>query len=197
MTWNATLHILLWLVLTFYCWECTKVLSLTKLIYCFPIAIALWLINFLFTIFVWKKSIKPVLSAASPVSTHHHRQESTKAYSTQLWNKYHLSLFYWASLCRPKNLFELWTPTLIGVSVVVANHVKRRKILDYFFQSHFCENHHHSSQATCSKWCDNDTQQFNQRNSGSALPFAKSFWIQRGWYLETASDLFQISAIFL
>ena len=47
VAWNATLHILLWLVLTFYCWECTKILSLTKLIYCFPIAIALWLINFI------------------------------------------------------------------------------------------------------------------------------------------------------
>ena len=66
VTWNAILHILLWLVLTFYCWDCTKILSLTKLIYCFPVAMALWLINFLFTIYVWKKSIKPILSNVNP-----------------------------------------------------------------------------------------------------------------------------------
>merc|ERR1712111_96920 len=55
VVWNAILHILLWLVLTFYCWECTKILSLTKLIYCFPIAIALWLINFFFYHFCVEK----------------------------------------------------------------------------------------------------------------------------------------------
>ena len=92
VTWNAILHILLWLVLTFYCWECTKVLSLTKLIYCFPVAIALWLLNFLLTIYVWKKSIKPILGAANtPIHHREHENEhepesitTTKVYSTQL-----------------------------------------------------------------------------------------------------------------
>ena len=89
VAWNAMLHILLWLVLTFYCWECTKILSLTKLIYCFPIAIALWLINFIFTIFVWKKSIRGVLASAMPVKDNGdevpENWSSVKAYSTQLW----------------------------------------------------------------------------------------------------------------
>ena len=85
VTWNAILHILLWLVLTFYCWECTKVLSLTKLIYCFPVTISLWLVNFLFTIYVWKKSIKPVLSAANPIKTQDHCDWGTpRSYSTNL-----------------------------------------------------------------------------------------------------------------
>merc|ERR1712083_922246 len=96
VTWNAILHILLWLVLTFYCWECTKVLSLTKLIYCFPVAIALWLLNFLLTIYVWKKSIKPILGSASQPQDHQNEgpeesmgpqswDQSTKSvYSTQL-----------------------------------------------------------------------------------------------------------------
>ena len=88
VAWNATLHILLWLVLTFYCWECTKILSLTKLIYCFPIAIALWLINFIFTIFVWKKSIRGVWASAMPVKDNGddvpENWSSVKAYSTQL-----------------------------------------------------------------------------------------------------------------
>ena len=88
VAWNAMLHILLWLVLTFYCWECTKILSLTKLIYCFPIAIALWLINFIFTIFVWKKSIRGVLASAMPVKDNGdevpENWSSVKAYSTQL-----------------------------------------------------------------------------------------------------------------
>ena len=52
VAWNATLHILLWLVLTFYCWECTEILSLIKLIYYFPVSIGLWLVDFIFTIFV-------------------------------------------------------------------------------------------------------------------------------------------------
>ena len=88
VAWNATLHISLWLVLTFYCWECTKILSLTKLIYCFPIAIALWLINFILTIFVWKKSIRPVLAAAMPIKENGdevpENWSSAKVYSTQL-----------------------------------------------------------------------------------------------------------------
>ena len=96
VTWNAILHILLWLVLTFYCWECTKVLSLTKLIYCFPVAIALWLLNFLLTIYVWKKSIKPILGAVTQPQDHENEgqeesmgpqswdQATKSVYSTQL-----------------------------------------------------------------------------------------------------------------
>lgn len=79
VVWNATVHILLWVVLSFYCWECTKVLSLNKLIYCFPIAIFVWVLNFLLTIFVWKKSIRPVLAAVEPVNV-----VQEKAYSTNL-----------------------------------------------------------------------------------------------------------------
>ena len=88
VVWNAILHILLWLVLAFYCWECTKVLSLTKLIYCFPIAMAVWLINFFFTIYVWKKSIRPILD--TPMEHAMDQNEvpenwtSAKVYSTQL-----------------------------------------------------------------------------------------------------------------
>ena len=103
VAWNAILHILLWLVLTFYCWECTKVLSLTKLIYCFPVAIALWLLNFLFTIYVWKKSVKPILTAAIPLGDHHTSQKdssghdnwgNSRVYSTQLWKERDYSLWF-------------------------------------------------------------------------------------------------------
>jgi len=89
VAWNAILHILLWLVLTFYCWDCTKILSLTKLIYCFPVTIALWLINFILTIYVWKKSIKPILGSANPphIREHEQSEEDSMGPQSQNWDQ--------------------------------------------------------------------------------------------------------------
>ena len=55
---NAILHILLWIVLTFYCWECTKLLSLEKLTVCFPTAIALWIVALVMTAIAWRAAIR-------------------------------------------------------------------------------------------------------------------------------------------
>jgi hypothetical protein len=55
---NAILHILLWIVLTFYCWECTKLLSLEKLTICFPTAIGLWIAALIMTAVAWRAAIK-------------------------------------------------------------------------------------------------------------------------------------------
>lgn len=55
---NAILHILLWVVLTFYCWECTKLLSLEKLTICFPVTIALWVTDLILTGITWRTAIK-------------------------------------------------------------------------------------------------------------------------------------------
>lgn len=58
---NTILQLLLWLVLTFYCWECTKVLSLNKLMYGFPTSILLWILNLGLTGLVWRTVVRPSL----------------------------------------------------------------------------------------------------------------------------------------
>ena len=56
---NCTLYAALYLVLTFYCWECTKILSLHKLMTAFPAVAVLWILNFMLTVAIWTFTIKP------------------------------------------------------------------------------------------------------------------------------------------
>jgi len=50
---NFALYSVLYLVLTFYCWECTETLSLNKLLTSYPVVAVMWLLNFGLTIAVW------------------------------------------------------------------------------------------------------------------------------------------------
>eukprot|EP00096_Caligus_rogercresseyi_P000384 TRINITY_DN10816_c0_g1_i1.p1 TRINITY_DN10816_c0_g1~~TRINITY_DN10816_c0_g1_i1.p1 ORF type:complete len:502 (+),score=120.45 TRINITY_DN10816_c0_g1_i1:1-1506(+) len=56
---NGVLWALTWLFMTFYCWECTKILSIPKLIPVFPTITILWLIQWGITILAWKFVIEP------------------------------------------------------------------------------------------------------------------------------------------
>ena len=55
---NFALYSVLYLVLTFYCWECTKALSLSKLMAGFPVVAVMWLFNFALTITIWVTVIR-------------------------------------------------------------------------------------------------------------------------------------------
>ena len=67
MSMNLILHLVLWLNMTFYCWECTKVLDqyFTKLSICFPVSVGLWMINLVLTLLVWRSSIRNSLENSS------------------------------------------------------------------------------------------------------------------------------------
>ena len=60
MSLNLILHLVLWLTMTFYCWECTKVLDVyfRKLSICFPIAVSFWLANLVLTLVTWRLSVR-------------------------------------------------------------------------------------------------------------------------------------------
>jgi hypothetical protein len=57
---NLSLQLILWLSMTFYCWECTKELDehFAKLSSCFPPAIVLWMVNMVLTLLAWRFSIR-------------------------------------------------------------------------------------------------------------------------------------------
>jgi len=57
---NLALQLLLWLSMTFYCWECTRVLDpeFTLLSACFPVVIVMWIINLILTLVAWFASIR-------------------------------------------------------------------------------------------------------------------------------------------
>ena len=60
MSINLILHLVLWLTMMFFCWECTKILDedFRKLRVCFPVTISLWLANLMFTIATWRLCLK-------------------------------------------------------------------------------------------------------------------------------------------
>ena len=58
---NALIHVLLFAVLTFYCWECTQELSLSKLMVGFPVALVLWILNLASTMIIWLSVLKPII----------------------------------------------------------------------------------------------------------------------------------------
>ena len=55
---NFVLYAVLYAALTFYCWECTELLSLQKLTVTFPVVAALWVINFGVTVVAWTLAIR-------------------------------------------------------------------------------------------------------------------------------------------
>lgn len=57
---NFVIHLILWLTMTFYCWECTEVLDsrFRKLSICFPLAVGLWLANLILTLVTWRLCIR-------------------------------------------------------------------------------------------------------------------------------------------
>lgn len=59
---NALIHILLFAVLTFYCWECTQALSLSKLMVGFPVAAVLWILSLASSLIIWLAVLKPAIS---------------------------------------------------------------------------------------------------------------------------------------
>jgi hypothetical protein len=54
------IQLIMWLSMTFYCWECTKALDegIAKMSSVFPVAIVMWSINLLITLACWFLSIK-------------------------------------------------------------------------------------------------------------------------------------------
>ncbi|XP_040567726.1 uncharacterized protein [Lepeophtheirus salmonis] len=56
---NGVIWALIWLFMTFYCWECTRILSIPKLISVFPTITILWLLQWGLTILIWKFVIEP------------------------------------------------------------------------------------------------------------------------------------------
>jgi hypothetical protein len=82
MALNIVLQLVLWLILTFYCWPCTALLSLSKLMSCFPVAVALWLVALVLTAFAWRICIRPSLeeqrSSSQIAIQHKARAETTK-----------------------------------------------------------------------------------------------------------------------
>ena len=59
---NVLIHVLLFAVLTFYCWECTQELSLAKLMVGFPVAAILWILNLASSAIIWLSVLKPIIS---------------------------------------------------------------------------------------------------------------------------------------
>ena len=59
---NILLYCLLLAVLTFYCFECTKVLSLSKLQMGIPVVVLLWVLNLGSSIVIWFNVLKPVIA---------------------------------------------------------------------------------------------------------------------------------------
>ena len=81
VSFNLVLHLILWLTMTFYCWECTKVLDeyFSKLSVCFPVAIGFWMIGLLMTLITWRLSIRDSLNGDSMVAKDtypHEKQDS-------------------------------------------------------------------------------------------------------------------------
>jgi hypothetical protein len=58
---NVLIHILLFAVLTFYCWECTQELSLSKLMLGFPVAAILWILSLASSGIIWWVVLNPLL----------------------------------------------------------------------------------------------------------------------------------------
>lgn len=67
---NLAIHLVLWLNMTFYCWECTKILDagFTKFRVWFPLSMGLWLLNLLMTVWAWRGSVRPNLVGATSAS---------------------------------------------------------------------------------------------------------------------------------
>ena len=59
---NVLIHILLFAVLTFYCWECTQELSLSKLMLGFPVAVILWILSLASSGIIWWAVLCPIIS---------------------------------------------------------------------------------------------------------------------------------------
>ena len=55
---NFALYVVLYAVLTFYCWECTEDLSLDKLKVTYPVVAVLWIVNFAVSVAVWILAIQ-------------------------------------------------------------------------------------------------------------------------------------------
>ena len=59
---NFLIHILLFAVLTFYCWECTQELSLNKLMLGLPVAAILWILNLSSSAIIWLFVLSSIIS---------------------------------------------------------------------------------------------------------------------------------------
>ena len=59
---NVLIHILLFAVLTFYCWECTQELSLNKLMLGLPVAAILWILNLSSSAIIWLFVLSSIIS---------------------------------------------------------------------------------------------------------------------------------------
>ncbi|TRY78633.1 hypothetical protein TCAL_14430 [Tigriopus californicus] len=76
---NLVLHLTLWLNLTFYCWECTKILDkyFRKLSVCFPLSVGLWVLSLVMTLVVWRLCIRK--SVGNPVGSGSDLSSSTQS----------------------------------------------------------------------------------------------------------------------
>lgn len=88
MSLNLIIHLILWLTMTFYCWDCTKVLDkyFKKLSICFPIAVCFWLANLVLTLFTWKLSLRNSIEGEPAV------KEAYKDYRNSNFDKGHDSV---------------------------------------------------------------------------------------------------------
>ena len=69
---NLCLHLILWLSMTFFCWECTKELDtyFMKLQICFPVAVGLWMLSLVLTLATWRISIRRSLGSVVKENYH-------------------------------------------------------------------------------------------------------------------------------
>ena len=67
---NLALHLLVWLTMTFYCWDCAKAIDaeFSKLSVCFPVAIGFWVFDLLLTLLTWRLCLRENLEK-SPESS--------------------------------------------------------------------------------------------------------------------------------
>ncbi len=64
---NLFLQLVLWLTLSFYCWDCTQALDpyFSRLSVCFPITVGLWMFNLVLTLATWWLCIRQKLITSS------------------------------------------------------------------------------------------------------------------------------------
>ena len=82
---NLCLHLILWLSMTFFCWDCTKELDayFMKLQICFPVAVGLWMAGLVFTLATWRLSIRRSLGSVVKENYHSAWTDRETAVSTK------------------------------------------------------------------------------------------------------------------